>query len=92
MNNAVGLSSVASMSSEIRVYPNPTSGSFTINTKQFSGETTIRVIDVLGKEILTKQTNLSEVQIDLSEQAEGLYYVILSNNSKLYQTKVLVRK
>ncbi|MDP2386376.1 MAG: T9SS type A sorting domain-containing protein [Bacteroidota bacterium] len=91
-NNAVGIESLVSGNSEIRVYPNPTSGQFTISTKQFSGETTIRVIDVLGKEILTNLITGTEVQIDLSQQGSGLYYVMLVNNGKQYCTKVQVNK
>lgn len=78
--------------SDIAIYPNPNNGQFTISGKQFSGETKIIVLDMLGREVLTKLMTGIEIQIDLSLQQNGLYYVVINNNGKQYQSKVLVNK
>ncbi|HEY1038248.1 MAG TPA: T9SS type A sorting domain-containing protein [Bacteroidia bacterium] len=92
VNNAVGLKGQETGTPEIKVYPNPTNGVFTIASKYLSGETTVIVTDVLGKEICTKQMSTSETAIDLSQQPSGMYYIFLTNNGKQYRAKVQVSK
>ena len=54
-------------------YPNPTSDIVTFNLKNIS--TTIEVMDVLGKTLLTKTANNSNASIDLSSLSNGMYLV-----------------
>jgi len=74
---------------EINVYPNPNNGQFTINLENLKGEFNIVVLDILGKEILKKASIDPKIEIDLSQQKSGLYYVVVNNNGKRYRKKVM---
>lgn len=63
------------------VYPNPTSGIVFVNYATGNNEKTLlKVMNVLGEEIYSKELNHSPQgvsQIDLSAQAQGIYFVRL---------------
>lgn len=76
-NNPVGLS----------VWPNPFNDQFNFAVGNLSGEsiTEVKVVDVLGKTVYQKnysnKTELNE-SIDLSNNADGVYFISVSNNNK----------
>ena len=92
MDQTTGIASSVAEAGSISVFPNPTTGVFTIINKQFKGETVITVFDVLGKTILSHSINGTEAVIDLSQKQAGIYYVVINNSGKQYRTKVQVSK
>jgi hypothetical protein len=76
-NNPVGLS----------VYPNPFSGEINVAAGNLVGTspTTLKVVDVLGKTILTEnysgKTELNET-LNLGELSKGVYFISITNNNK----------
>ena len=77
------LSSVTSVerSSDIKVYPNPTSGKLTIDAKNFEG---VEVYDTSGRLIIKSELRT----IDLEEQAKGLYLLKVNANGTTQEFKV----
>ncbi len=70
-------------------YPNPTEG--TLNISGLTGNNQIRVIDNIGRIIMTEQPKQSqnEYQLDLSALPEGLYYIsIINEKGELVTEKV----
>jgi len=77
----LGLNNLAT-SSNIKVYPNPTNGKLTIDSKNFEG---VEVYDVSGRLI-----NMSELNtIDLEGQSKGLYLLKINANGTTQEFKVL---
>jgi phosphatidylserine/phosphatidylglycerophosphate/cardiolipin synthase-like enzyme len=77
---------------ELVLYPNPTSGEFTITKKNSFEDSNIAIYDILGKRVLKKQyNNLNNEIIDISNQANGLYFVDVNFNDKTQHFK-LVKK
>lgn len=73
----------------VSVYPNPTSG--VVNVSNKSGLTnTIQVIDVTGKELLSKTVS-SGTTIDLSSFGTGIYLVKVTNEKGQIVERVVVR-
>ncbi len=68
----------------IEVYPNPAQNTLSVNLAglgQVSG--TIRVIDMMGREVLTAKCNQQETNLDISALVNGLYtvqYIDAANN------------
>ena len=62
-----------------KIYPNPTSGIFTINS-HFENTASLNLIDILGKQVLNNyQINIGFNQIDVSELSKGVYFIQLTS-------------
>jgi hypothetical protein len=69
---------------EIAIYPNPTTGRFTIDTNgQFKLEH-IKIYSIEGKQVYDNNffVEHSKKEIDLSNQSKGLYFVELSTSDQ----------
>lgn len=81
----VGVSKVASIDAE--VYPNPSTGLFTINSDKVEN---IRVFNLLGSEILFEAgTQGNRAQIDLSAAKNGIYLVQFTANGSTVTRKIV---
>ena len=70
--------------------PNPTTGIFNCNFSQ-PVNAEITVVDLLGKEILTKQINSeSRCVLDLSSNSNGIYFVKLNINGNVTTNKLII--
>ena len=77
----LGLNNLATLSN-IKVYPNPTNGKITIDSKNFEG---VEVYDVSGRLINKSELNT----IDLEGQSKGLYLLQINANGTKQEFKVL---
>lgn len=76
---------------DIHLYPNPTDGKINI----FSSTTEslhFHVVDVYGKQIKSSSTFSQTTDLDLSEQATGIYLVIIENEKGDRVVKRVIRK
>jgi len=103
-----GISQLQSESEEVKVYPNPSNGQFTIQLAVGSGQSSVmEVYNVLGEQVLTEtlqpQTSRNEFgtgskgalsEINLSSQPNGIYlYRVITNNGELIgEGKIIVQK
>ena len=71
---------------DFNIYPNPTSESFRI--KGFVGVVSLKLTDINGKEMLTKQISDNET-IFINTLPKGLYIVTLLSNSGVVEKKLL---
>lgn len=78
-------------SNESNIYPNPSSGIFTISLKDRKIKTQVCVRDVLGNCIMIRDLNNgSDLSLDLSYQAKGVYFIeIISGAEKMLQKVIL---
>ena len=83
-------------SKEIQLYPNPTVGktfncSFYSNTAQ---QLTLRITDVMGRNIATKQVNAIEglniVPVEIQSSTKGIHIVTLDGSGIKYNSKKVV--
>ncbi len=77
------------------VYPNPTTGSFTLSHKgnDLSGEIKVVVSGTLGNKILSSSFS-GEIrqQFDLSDQPPGLYFIILKTTDHFETLKLILNR
>lgn len=74
------------------LYPNPTTGGFTILTEGLHASLTVRVVNALGQTITEKRVqNTAQVSLQL-DAAPGMYYVVLTLDSGQKITKPLLKK
>jgi hypothetical protein len=74
---SVGLTNIET--STFEVFPNPSNGVFKINQSS-AIDAVVSVFDLTGKTILTKNISTTSEVIDLSKQAEGMYFLQVKQN------------
>jgi uncharacterized repeat protein (TIGR03803 family) len=80
---------------EVRVYPNPFDGKFTIESSVVSGQSSVEIYNVLGEQIAKSQWPLanSRMQIDLSDKPTGIYfYRIISEKGDFIASGKLIKE
>jgi hypothetical protein len=77
------------------IYPNPVKDQFAlVFDKPVLGEMTIRIIDMTGKEVYTKNSDsfgISNTYIQTSSWNSGLYSVIIETNEGIMTRKMIVQ-
>ncbi len=81
----------------VEIYPNPNNGVFTLNLNTSGTETVnISVMDNIGGEVYkldnVSVTNTYKNEINLSELADGLYYIHITSGDSYYLKKIVIRK
>lgn len=76
------------------IYPNPSAnGLFTLDLSKGSNKTIITVYNIIGNVILEKEINVSSKQeLDLSNQANGSYFVTIKNDNSTVTRKITINK
>jgi hypothetical protein len=72
------------------LYPNPSYGTFTIETK-VNGYTLI-ITNVLGQTILSQKIQSKRTEIDISNQANGIYFILVKSNNGTAIQKLIIQK
>jgi hypothetical protein len=72
----------ASEASFFRIYPNPTTGSFTLELKESgTGQVHVEIYDMKGTQLLWQEfESFSSRQFNMSGRANGIYLVKVSND------------
>jgi hypothetical protein len=72
----------------IKIYPNPTYDKFTV---AFDGVVSIKLHDMLGKEILTQTAN-GNTEINISHLPKGVYHVHVLSDGKVVGNSKIVKE
>jgi len=73
----------------VSIFPNPSEGVITV-TNDNGVSNTIVVRDVLGKQVLSKESN-SETTLDLSNNGAGVFFVSVTNEAGTLVEKVVIK-
>ena len=75
-----------------QVFPNPASSELNISLKSHKIKS-LKIIDILGKEMLSKQINAQHTKLDVSELANGVYLIEgITNENKHFSDRFIKRK
>jgi hypothetical protein len=75
----------------ITVFPNPSSGTFNLTSKDSKGIYTLTVFDAIGRMIMSKKVDFtSEKTVSFEIKTQGIYLVTLNSNSERITKKVIV--
>ena len=73
---------------DLNIHPNPTKSTITINLGNNNlNNASIKIIDLLGKEIHSQKVNTQTTTLNLSNYAKGIYLIKFSNDlgGKIYK-------
>jgi uncharacterized repeat protein (TIGR03803 family) len=89
---STGINAINKSSSNIDVYPNPNRGRFTVDLHNAGQKTQLEIFNALGEKIYMTKLNSDNEQIDLSEQASGIYlcYVFDESGRQIDESKFIV--
>lgn len=74
------------------IYPNPSSGIFTLSLSQMPTENTqVRLVDALGQVLYSEMLQGQVQQFDFSSLASATYYLLISNNNGQISKPVIIR-
>ena len=88
--NGVGNKELIASDDNIYIYPNPNKGEFFIQFNSNKNRT-FEVYNSIGKLVLQSSTNNSNVQIDLTNNPRGIYFVKISDENSTSIKKVVLK-
>ena len=88
----VGVTNVSG-DGRVRIYPNPSNGSFIVETNNANGGE-ISISDILGRMVMKQAITMDKQQINMSNAAiaSGEYLVTIRIDGQLYTTKITLAK
>ncbi len=89
-DNLVGLKETTNSSYQVKLYPNPTTNSLTLNLDGISN-VNIEFLNLQGKLIFSKNQVYNLEQINLSEISTGTYFIRILSDIGNQQIKVMVK-
>ncbi len=80
----------------IEFLPNPSSGVFKLGFKPVNeGRVSVRIVDMNGKTVYEEDMGAEKIRydldIDISDQPDGIYFLTLSQNGKQFNKKLIVQ-
>jgi uncharacterized repeat protein (TIGR03803 family) len=96
---STGINQLSAISEELKVYPNPNNGQFTIQSSVVSSQWSVQIYNVMGEKVFT-ETLLPQtpkgalIAIDLSTQPNGgyLYRVLNESGGLIGSGKVVIER
>jgi Secretion system C-terminal sorting domain/PKD domain len=79
----------------ISIYPNPTSGNVMINLEGVNASNSVITIEnAIGQTVstTTNKNGLSKINLDLSSQANGVYFIKVQTNSGVISQRFVIQK
>lgn len=75
--------------SSLKVYPNPSKGSFSVRGEELAGST-ISVVDVLGNVIMEKEAQSEQIDFNTINLSTGMYLIRIEKENQTVTKKLLV--
>ena len=88
VNTCTGLEELTS--AQISIYPNPANDFITISIDNAIEQITIKLVDILGKEIISTFSQKSKSQLNLSGITNGIYSLKIIDSKGNSFTKLIV--
>ena len=91
INGDNALNSIGSENNILNIYPNPSSGVYTLQTNEINNAKTISIYTILGQKIYDTVISSNETTIDISNQPKGVYlYKVFGENGEAKSGKLVI--
>ncbi len=75
---------------KIKIAPNPNNGLFTLELGEANANTSITIMDISGKVLLSKTTNEGKVDFDFTRYSKGIYLITIESGNNKYHEKISI--
>jgi hypothetical protein len=89
-NGLSGINEPSNLNS-INVYPNPSEGLFEIDFGKITGNKTITIYNLTGKQIFTSNTKNDFLELSLIEKSKGVYFLNIQTEQGNKNTKLILQ-
>ena len=80
------------LSTEIKIYPNPSSGKFSLQLgNAFKTDTKIEVFNAVGMCVLSTKASGIITDLDLNTMKQGVYYVRVDDGKTIFTQKIVIQ-
>ncbi len=86
-----GITPIATANTNFGVYPNPNNGEFYVSIGQLESNTFIEVYNTIGQLVNKQLIKDSITKINLTESANGIYYVIITKDGKHFHKEKVIK-
>lgn len=90
VQNALSVGSNPIMNSN--VYPNPTKGIVNVSIPDLADTATIKLYDIQGRQILSKETNQVNSSFEIDNLQDGMYLVNIENEEASVTKKIILKR
>jgi len=91
INYSAGNSVLSNDLTYFTIYPNPTSGQFTIELYEFEDNTMIELYNSLGRIMLKEELISNSQQIDAGKIEKGIYFIKITNEKRQMIEKIVIQ-
>jgi len=74
-----------------KIYPNPNTGNFSLVIPDRIKLADLEITDLKGNIVLRQQLNKSDTEIDISNNAKGIYFLKVSTKDLSYSKKIIIK-
>ncbi len=90
INSCTGLGEIKGLATALEIYPNPSSGEFTVS---FDSDIKLELVNELGQLIKVLTLNASnDYKVNVSGLSSGVYFLINKNGTEKIERKIVVTK
>ncbi len=86
------LGNISNQLATMSVYPNPTTGMLNITLPSLSEKSVLKLHDIQGREIINKETNLTNESLNIGNLQEGVYLLTVENGTSKITKKIVLNK
>lgn len=86
----VGINEAEESNNQIAVYPNPANSTVNIQLANNSAAQ-VELINLVGQTVLSQNASTGTVKLDVSNLNQGVYMVRVSQNNRVYTSKLIVK-
>lgn len=86
----IGMAELNKGNAEIKVFPNPNNGAFTIYAFGINDNSSVQLFNALGQAILSEKIKSSATELNLKYLPQGIYFIQLKEKDSVISTKRII--